>query len=204
MGQQLLQQQQQQKQTFDENSYNVYADGTRMEVKSLQNILRNRVTGLCGNMNSERTADLMSSQRCILSKPQLSALSFVLENSQCRGLTAEEKTKLRGEEERCTKRVSVPTKVSKVFQIETETRPRPELSHLTEEVKGEICFSKEMIRNCVRSFPKEIKGKLVEFTCRSGAQAEILKRRVESGSLVEELKSYPTAYSQIVYQPKQC
>merc|ERR1711973_1014159 len=117
--QQLLQQQQQQKQTFDENSYNVYddsdtsvtsyadgvysitsrkygvtvyTDGTRMEVKSLQNILRNRVTGLCGNMNGERTADLMSS------------LSFVLENGQCRGLTAEEKTELRGEEERCTKR----------------------------------------------------------------------------------------------------
>merc|ERR1712180_281451 len=105
-----------------------------MEVKSLQNILRNRVTGLCGNMNGEKTADLMSS------------LSFVLENGQCRGLTAEEKTELRGEEERCTKRVSVPTKVSKIFQIETETRPRPELSHLIEEVKGEICFSKEMIR----------------------------------------------------------
>merc|ERR1711951_192797 len=225
-------QQQQQKLTFDQHSHNVYddsdssvtsyadgvysitsrkygvtvyADGTRMEVKSLQNILRNRVTGLCGNMNGERTADLMSSQRCIMSKPKLSALSFVLENGQCRGLTAEEKTELRGEEERCTKRVSVPSKVSKVFQIETETRPRPELSHIIKEVKeGEICFSKEMIRNCVRSFPKEIKGKLIEFTCRSGAQAEILKRRAESGSLVEELKSYPTAYSQIVYQPKKC
>merc|ERR1712168_1423250 len=72
------------------------------------------------------------------------------------------------------------------------------------EVKGEICFSKEMIRNCVRSFPKEIKSRQVEFTCRSGAQAEILKRRVESGSLVEELKGYPTSYSQIVYQPEQC
>merc|ERR1711962_1155023 len=89
-------QQQQQKQTFVENSHNVYddsgssvtsyadgvysitsrkygvtvyADGTRMEVKSLQNILRNRVTGLCGNMNGEKTADLMSSQRCLMSKP---------------------------------------------------------------------------------------------------------------------------------------
>ena len=162
------------------------------------------MTGLCGNMNGERTADLMSAQRCMMTKPKLSALSFVLENGQCKGLTTEEKTELRGEEERCTRKVSVPTKVSKVFQIETETRPRPELSHLIEEVKGEICFSKEMIRNCVRSFPKEIKSRQVEFTCRSGAQAEILKRRVESGSLVEELKSYPTSYSQIVYQPEQC
>merc|ERR1712168_1399191 len=224
-------QQQQEKLTFDQHSHNVYddsdssvtsyadgvysitsrkygvtvyADGTRMEVKSLQNILRNRVTGLCGNMNGERTADLMSAQRCIMTKPKLSALSFVLENGQCKGLTTEEKTELRGEEERCTKKVSVPTKVSKVFQVETETRPRPELSHLIEEVKGEICFSKEMIRNCVRSLPKEIKSRQVEFTCRSGAQAEILKRRVESGSLVEELKGYPTSYSQIVYQPEQC
>merc|ERR1712168_1123197 len=221
--QQLEQQQpllqQQQKLTFDQHSHNVYddsdssvtsyadgvysitsrkygvtvyADGTRMEVKSLQNILRNRVTGLCGNMNGERTADLMSAQRCMMTKPKLSALSFVLENGQCKGLTTEEKTELRGEEERCTKKVSVPTKVSKVFKIETETRPRPELSHLIEEVRGE------------RSFSKEIKSRQVEFTCRSGAQAEILKRRVESGSLVEELKGYPTSYSQIVYQPEQC
>merc|ERR1711911_115896 len=61
---------------------------------------------------------------------------------------------------------------------------------------GKICFSKEMIRTCVRSFPKEIKAKVVEFTCRSRPHAEVLKRRVEAGELVEteDLLHHPLSY----------
>merc|ERR1712137_1337801 len=135
---------------------------------SYQHILRNRVTGLCGDLNGEKTADL------------------------------------RKEEENCVRKETIPTKVSRIFEVETETRPRPELKHLIEEIKGKIFFSKDMIRTCVRSFPKEIKAKVVEFTCRSRPHAEVLKRRVEAGELVEELKTYPTTHSRTIYQPKHC
>merc|ERR1719357_506089 len=180
----------------------VLADGKHMEVKSYQHILRDRVTGLCGDLNGEKTADLKSAKKCMMTEPKLAALSFMLEDGKCRGMTSEEKTELRKEEENCVRKETIPTKVSRIF--EAETRPRPELKHLIEEVKGKICFSKEMIRTCVRSFPKEIKAKVVEFTCRSRPHAEVLKRRVEAGELVEELKTYSTTHSRTIYQPKHC
>merc|ERR1712168_1764102 len=83
--QQQLQRPQQMK-TFDENSYvtsfedgvyaivskkygvHVLADGKRMEVKSYQHILRNRVTGLCGDLNGEKTADLKSAKKCMMTE----------------------------------------------------------------------------------------------------------------------------------------
>merc|ERR1719193_2940406 len=203
--QQQLQKPQQMK-SFDEHSYNHYthegtyvtsfedgiyaivskkygvhvlADGKRMEVKSYQHILRNRVTGLCGDLNGEKTADLKSAKKCMMTEHKLAALSFMLEDGECRGMTSEEKTELRKEEENCVRKETIPTKVSRIF--EAETRPRPELKHLIEEVKGKICFSKDMIRTCVRSFPKEIKAKVVEFTCRS-------RPRPELKHLIEEVK----------------
>merc|ERR1719403_721151 len=158
-----------------------------MEVKSYQHILRNRVTGLCGDLNGEKTADLKSAKKCLMTEPKLAALSFMLEDGKCRGMSSQEKTELREEEENCVRKETIPTKVSRIFEVE-----------------GKICFSKEMIRTCVRSFPKEIKNKVIEFTCRSGPHAEILKRRVEAGELVEELKTYPTTHSRTIYQPKHC
>jgi len=182
----------------------VLVDGKRMEVESYQHILRNRVTGLCGDMNGERYADLKSSKQCIMASPRLSALTFMLEDGQCRGVTAEEKTELRSEQERCVRKEVYPTKVSKIFQAEVEGNHQPELKHLIQEREKEICFSKELVRSCVRSFPKEVKSKQVEFTCRSGPKAEILKKRVQAGELITELKTYPTSYTQTVYQPRQC
>merc|ERR1719447_1087405 len=232
--QQQLQQQLQRPQqlkTFDEHSYNHYshegtyvtsfedgvyaivskkygvhvlADGKHMEVKSYQHILRNRVTGLCGDLNGEKTADLKSAKKCLMTEPKLAALSFMLEDGKCRGMSSREKTADLKSAKKCVRKETIPTKVSRIFEVETETRPRPELKHLIEEVKGKICFSKEMIRTCVRSFPKEIKNKVIEFTCRSGPHAEILKMRVEAGELVEELKAYPTTHSRTIYQPKHC
>jgi len=182
----------------------VLADGKRMELKSYQNNLRNRVAGLCGDLNGERYADLKSSEQCITSRPKIAALTFMLENGQCRGLTTEEKTSIRSEQERCVRKQMVPTKVSKIYRIEAETRSHPEMMHLVEESKDKLCFSKELIRTCVRSFPKEVKTSKVEFTCRSGPKAEILKKRVQAGELITELKTYPTTYTQTVYQPKKC
>merc|ERR1712228_421711 len=55
-----------------------------------------------------------------------------------------------------------------------------------------------------RRFPKEVKSSKVEFTCRSGPKANILKKRVQAGEMIGELKTYPTTYSQTVYQPTKC
>merc|ERR1711976_41894 len=50
----------------------VIADGQRLEVKSPQHIFRNRVTGMCGDLNGEWSADMKSAKQCIVTKPKLS------------------------------------------------------------------------------------------------------------------------------------
>eukprot|EP00088_Acartia_fossae_P064950 TRINITY_DN79_c0_g1_i2.p1 TRINITY_DN79_c0_g1~~TRINITY_DN79_c0_g1_i2.p1 ORF type:complete len:1872 (+),score=653.85 TRINITY_DN79_c0_g1_i2:417-5618(+) len=182
----------------------VKSDGKSIEVESYQHFLRNKVTGLCGDLNGEKTADLKSSKGCIMSEPRLAAFSFMLEDGKCRGIPQQEKSELKKEEQRCVRKEVIPTKVSKIFRYELESKKTPELKHLIEETKGQTCFSKELIRVCGSSYPKELKSKLVEFVCTSGSRTEILKRRVLSGELVEELNKIPTCFQQTVYEPKHC
>merc|ERR1711946_59758 len=108
------------------------------------------------------------------------------------GVPQQEKSELQREEERCVKKEEIPTKVSSIFRSEIDSNRQPELRHLTEEIKGETCFS------------KEIRAKRVEFTCVSGPKVESLKRRVQAGELVEQLKKSTTSLVKIVYEPKQC
>merc|ERR1719341_1729374 len=231
--QQLLQQQHQQQQQrwYETESYNVYededtyvtnsedgvytivskkygvsveADGKRIQVDSYQHIFRNKATGLCGDLNGEQTADIKSSRRCMMSTPKLSALSFMIEDGKCKGVPQQEKPELQREEERCVKKEEIPTKVSSIFRSEINSNRQPELRHLTVEIKGETCFSKDLVRVCSRTYPKEIRAKRVEFTCVSGPKVESLKRRVQAGELVEQLKKSTTSLVKIVYEPKQC
>ena len=228
---QQQQQQQQQKQYYDSYHQNVYddedsyitnfqdgvysivskkygvsviADGERMEVKSYQHVLRNRVAGLCGDLNGEITGDLKSSKRCMMPKHKLAALSFVLEDGKCGGIQEQEKSELRREESRCVRKEVVPTKVSQLFKNQLESKRKPELRHIVEVIKGETCISKELVRVCHSDFPKEISSRQVRFTCISGPKAEIYKRRAEYGENVEELSRLPTQYVHLVHEPSRC
>ena len=182
----------------------VLADGERMEVKSYQHFLRNRVTGLCGDMNGEKTADLKSSKRCIMSEPKLSALSFMLEDGKCRGVPEQDKTELRRQEQRCVRQEEVPTKVLEIFRNSLESNRQPELRHLVEKRNGQICISKELVRVCNTNYPSEVRAKQARFTCQQGPLKEVLKRRANAGDQIEELERLPTQYTQTVYEPKQC
>merc|ERR1711976_938613 len=93
----------------------VLADGERLKVKSHELIFRNRVTGLCGDMNGEKTSDLKSGRQCVLSHSQLTGFSYMLEDGKCRGIPEEKKTELRQEERRCIKDEVKPTKVHEIF-----------------------------------------------------------------------------------------
>jgi hypothetical protein len=182
----------------------VLADGERMEVKSYQHSLRNRVTGLCGDMNGETTADLKSSKRCIMTAPKLSAFSFMLEDGKCRGIPEQMKTELKRQEQRCVRKEETPTKVSETFRRSLESKRQPELRHLVEETRGKTCFSKELVRVCSTRFPSEVVARQARFACKAGPQVDVLKRRIMAGDQIEELEKLPTQYIQTVYEPKHC
>merc|ERR1719341_187118 len=226
--QQQQRHQQQQQRWYETESYNVYededtyvtnsedgvytivskkyevsveADGKRIQVDSYQHIFRNKATGLCGDLNGEQTADVKSSRRCMMSTPKLSALSFMIDDGKCKGVPQQEKSELQREEERCVKKEEIPTKVSSIFRSEIDSNRQPELRHLTEEIKGETCFSKDLVRVCSRTYPKEIRAKRVEFTCVSGPKVESLKRRVRPVSLLSNSRSPPPLSSRSSMNP---
>merc|ERR1719239_1732524 len=67
----------------------VLADHASVEVKTFQWALRNLACGLCGDMNDEKTADLKSAGNCIMTQPKLAAFSYMVQDGQCAGITAE-------------------------------------------------------------------------------------------------------------------
>jgi len=182
----------------------VIADGERMEVKSYQHQFRNQVTGLCGDLNGERTADLKPGKKCLLSTPKLAATSFMVEDGKCRGIPQGVKLELNREQSSCVKKIQIATKVSEVFQVRLASKPKSELMHLTEDWEGKVCFSKQMVRICQGSYPKDIKAEVIGFTCMSEVSAEALKRRVLAGEQVQEIEHLPTTRSETVYVPTQC
>jgi len=182
----------------------VLADGERLEVLTPQHIFRNRVSGLCGDLNGEWVADVKTGKQCVVSKPKTAAFSFLIENGKCQGIPQHEKTELEREQQRCIREEVWPTTVVELYQRLLETRPQPEQKHIIQEFQGKTCISKSMVRVCPKSHPKHVQSEQVGFTCVSGPSAEIYKRRVESGDLVEELLYRPAEYVKTIYVPKQC
>merc|ERR1712240_317244 len=66
------------------------ADSQSAEVKAFQGRLRNMACGLCGDLNDEKTADVVSAQQCVMSSPRLAAYSYMVEDGQCAGIPAQE------------------------------------------------------------------------------------------------------------------
>ena len=184
----------------------VVADGERMEVKSYQHQFRNQVTGLCGDLNGEKTADLKSGKKCTMTSPRLAASSFMLVDGKCRGISQEIKSQLNRQQQKCVKKIEVPTKVSSLFQTISAAKPAVQLRHLIQESQGLTCFSKEMVRVCQGSYPKTIEAKQAEFVCKasSSAAAQYLKRRAMAGELIEELTYQPTSRYEMIHAPSQC
>ena len=184
----------------------VLADGERLKVKSHELIFRNRVTGLCGDMNGEKTSDLKTGRQCVLSHSQLTGFSYMLEDGKCRGIPEEKKTELRQEERRCIKDEVKPTKVHEIFgqHLGQKSPTQGSRIHLVELKVNKTCFTKQMIRVCQNSFPREIVPRQAEFVCMTGPEARTMERRVLAGDRCEELDHLPTEFSNTVYEPTQC
>merc|ERR1712168_1279160 len=180
----------------------VLCDGERLMVRTNEVVFRNRATGLCGDLNGEETADLKTGRQCVLSESELTGLRFMLEDGKCRGIPEEKKTQIEREEERCVKEEVEPTIVSGIV---TPKRSNPtERRQLNVKQGQKTCFSKNMIRSCNQSTPKEVRARQVGYVCMNGPKANVMERRVKSGDRAPELQNMPTDFSQTVYEPSQC
>jgi len=71
-------------------------------------LLRARSCGLCGDLNAERTADLKTPERCIMSRPRFAAYSYMIQDS-CQGIPSQDLAKYQQEKATCVKEEIIPT-----------------------------------------------------------------------------------------------
>jgi len=71
-------------------------------------LLRARATGLCGDLNTEITADLKTPERCIMSQPRFAAYSYMIQES-CQGIPSQDLAKYQQEKTKCVKQEIIPT-----------------------------------------------------------------------------------------------
>ena len=181
----------------------VYADGERIEVMTFKHLLKNKACGLCGDLNGEETADLRTPRQCIMSKPELGALTYIIEGSN--KVPSMYQEQYRKETEECVKKEVVLTKVSHIFRQYKEERGKPELRHLTEKRPGKICISLERVKTCSGSSPNEVENRLVRFTCMLERDAQVWVKRAEGGDQIySELLGLPIHFTQVVYEPSRC
>jgi len=194
-----------------EQGLKVLSNGSRIEVVAPL-LLKSRTVGLCGDMNGERSADLMTPGMCVL-RPRLAALSFMLNKSgaepgfvRCSGLPAALKEEFVRESTKCPREVIIPTPVSKLYErISLLTRPTG-MMHIVEKQPTKLCISKQMVKTCL-SKPLSIKQKSVEFACvpYPSVLARSLEKRALAGeALFHELSPLPTVFRKVEFEPVAC
>merc|ERR1711872_61556 len=137
------------------------------EVKEFNTVMEHLDTIVTKYLDGEWMADLKTPKQCILPVPKLTAMTFMLEE-QCSGMPQQEKSELQKFEDKCIKKEEIPTRVTKVFESHVVLKMKSsetELRHTFVEMGEKICFSKELIRECSKTYPKEIISKKIPFTC---------------------------------------
>merc|ERR1712072_599791 len=162
----------------------VLADHEAVEVKTFQWALRNLACGLCGDMNDEKTADLKSAGKCIMSQPKLAALSYMVEDGQCEGIPAQLKPVYQKEASECKKVEVVPAKVLDLFQ------------HMQQQIK--VCGSQGSPKGIMQQREVEL------FCLPKDREGMTMRQMAESGDKIERASSYPTESVAIVYEPEMC
>merc|ERR1712050_96911 len=186
----------------------VRADSQSAEVKAFQWRLRNLACGLCGDLNDEKTVDVVSAQQCVMSSPRLAAYSYMVADSQCAGIPAQDKAVYQEESQQCVRKVVIPTKVSDMFtnrQLSVKKVEAP-LRHIDMEHGQKICISVKQVPMCPTvSQPAEIVPMEMPFFCVAKTQeGRALQELAQSGEKITEAMRFPIAFSSTVQVPRRC
>merc|ERR1712142_1309519 len=107
--------------TIPSQSLTVLTDGVSIEIAAPR-FLKARTVGLCGDMNSEVSADLKNPRMCIMPSP-LAAVSYILNKSgnspsfpQCSGIPSQFREEFMRESMKCTKEHIIPTPIMSLYK----------------------------------------------------------------------------------------
>lgn len=205
----------------------VYYDGKRVQILAPPHVFA-RSCGLCGDLNGENTADVLSPKACLLSQPRYNAYTYMMKQSsgssgsKCQGIPSEDKEQFQREEQRCVKKREIITPLQQLtenYKHQTQTQT---LKHVVIKQLNRICISKRLIKVCKDADDKKFgsnqgqqgqgqqgqQGEKLElpFTCmiKDDARVENILKRVEGGEKVTEVILSPTHFTTSHYVPIGC
>jgi hypothetical protein len=189
-------------------SLTVRTNGHSLEVVIFQERFRNLACGLCGDLNDERTADVKSAAGCIMSRPGLAALSYMVLDGRCAGIPTVDLEAYRREAASCIQEEVVPTKVNNIFLKSSKKHLREAAikKHLDMVDGSRICFSREMVRVCgLDGQPAGVTARQVPFFCVGRDQeGSTLQRIAQRGERIPRATTFPTAFTRVIYEPTDC
>merc|ERR1712042_93306 len=144
--------------TIPSQSLTVLTDGVSIEIAAPR-FLKARTVGLCGDMNSEVSADLKTPRRCIMPAP-LAAVSYILNKSgnspsfpQCSGIPSQFREEFMRESTKCTKEHIIPTPIMSLYKSINSLSQPTTRAHMVESQGSKICISKQMLKVCQGQLP---------------------------------------------------
>merc|ERR1712112_4406 len=186
----------------------IRADSMSAQVATFQHRLRNLVTGLCGDLNDEKVADVKSAKQCVMSSPRLAAYSFMVQDRKCAGIPTADRERFQRENERCVKKEVVLSKVYDIFTAmhQAVKRMQTTLQHVAQQQGQQICISKRQVKVCgMEAKPREIVPREMPFFCvAANREGRTLQRMAQRGERIEGAQKLPTAFTATVYEPRQC
>ena len=125
----------------------VITDGLRTEVIASQ-VLRGRACGLCGDLNGENTADLVTPKFCVMKKDKFAAYSYMINERQCNGIPSEDREEYERQIRKCVKKEEIKTPLENVYdRLQQLSKPTTSV-HLVKKQANQICISRERINVC--------------------------------------------------------
>lgn len=199
----------------------VFYDGQRVQILGAPHVFA-RTCGLCGDMNGENTADVLSPKTCLLSEPRFNAYTYMMkqrssQNSQsCRGIPSEDRAQFEREEQRCVQKREIITPLKELTRnFVHQTQPKT-LKHVVIKQLNKVCISKRLVRVCKGRQEQQLEGQTgsglegkkidLPFTCmiKNDARVENILKRVEGGEKITEIIISPTHFTTGHYVPISC
>jgi hypothetical protein len=192
---------------LESKNVNIVYNGFKVQVEASY-LQKNRLCGLCGDLNGQQQADLRGPRECIYSEPEVFAASYrvQIQGEQCQELSNHIQQKLQSEKKQCVKYREIPTKVMNAFKSQNGGRCTIHHHELIEK-RGQLCFSRKPVIECGASCRAEsMVEKKISFGClpKDSRITERYAEKVQRGEVVPELESLPEDFKSTRTLPKSC
>ena len=179
-------------------------DGKTIWIESTPLQKSGQQCGLCGNLNGDRKADVETAQFCVVTRPQIAAITFRIQKN-CSPLSNEQQ-ELANQVASCEKPQAEKSPITQLNQGKLDKCSN--MVHSLVKHGSRLCISQVPIVECGSGcIPRSKINKPVPFTCLPANRAsinELYEEKVRRGEILPELRNMEVTFSAQMEIPVFC